>query len=167
MPARKEVLPVTRLRDASVYRYKVPMTTFLALRLSSLLALGMTCIAMAQENAPPSRGPNQARPEIQGPRSMDQELDHLTQDLELTPNQRKQVRPLLQEHHDKIQALLDDNPKLSRQDLSPRIHAISDETHHQIEALLTEHQKQLAKDMQKRMHNGQESAPPAPSMPSR
>ena len=112
-----------------------------------MLALGMTGIAIAQESAP-----NQARPGIHGPRSIDQELDHLTKELELTSNQRKQIRPLLEEHHDRIQALFDKNPRVSRQDLGPQIHAISDETHHQIEALLTGHQKQLAKAMQKRMH---------------
>ena len=129
--------------------------------------LGMTGIAIAQENAPQTQEPNQARQGIHGPRSIDRELDHLTKDLELTPNQRKQVRPLLEEHHDRIQALLDKNPNLSRQDLGPQIHAISDETHHQIEALLTEHQKQLAKAMQKRMHAGEESRRPADSTPSK
>jgi periplasmic protein CpxP/Spy len=137
------------------------MRTFFTAGLTGMLALGMTGITMAQENVPQPQG--QARQGIHGPRSIDQELDHLTKDLELTPNQRKQVRPLLEEHHDKIQALLDNNPKLSRQDLGPRIHAISDETHHEIEALLTERQKQLAKAMQKRMHDGEESRRPAPS----
>ena len=121
-----------------------------------MLALGTAGIAMAQENA---------RQGIHGPRSMDQELDHLTKELELTANQRKQIRPLLQEHHDRIQALLDKNPSLSRQDLAPRIHAISDDTHHEIHALLTEHQKQLEKAMQQRMHAGEESRRPAPSTP--
>ena len=37
--------------------------------------------------------------------------------------------PLLEQHHDKIQALFDNNPKLSRQDLGPQIHAISDGIH--------------------------------------
>jgi len=127
------------------------------------LVLGMTGIAMAQENAQHPQGPNQARQGIHGPRSIDQELDHLTKDLELTPNQRKQIRPLLEEHHDRIQALFDKNPGRSRQDLGPQIHAISDDTHHQIEALLTPHQKQLAKAMQERMHAGEESRRPAPS----
>ena len=131
--------------------------------LAGLFALGMTGITMAQENAPQPRGPDQARPGIHGPRSIDQELDHLTKDLELNANQRQQVRPLLDEHHDRIQALFDSNPKLSRGDLGPQIHAISDDTHHRIEALLTEHQKQLAKAMQERMRNGQESRRPAPS----
>ena len=139
------------------------MRTFFTVGLTGMLALGMAGITMTQENAPQSQGPNQARQGIHGPRSIDQELDHLTKNLELTPNQRKQVRPLLQEHHDKIQALIDKNPGRSRQDLAPQIHAISDETHHQIHALLTEHQKQLEKAMQERMHNGEESRPPAPA----
>jgi hypothetical protein len=105
---------------------------------------------------------NQA-PAIHGPRSMDQELDHLTKDLELTSTQRTQVRPLLQEHHDKIQALFDKNPTLSRQDLGPQIHAISDETHREIHALLTDHQKALEKAMQEREHNGQENRNPTPA----
>jgi len=99
--------------------------------------------------------PNQARPAIHGPRSIDQELDHLTKDLELTPNQRKQVRARLNEHHDRIQALFDKNPKLSREALGQQIHAISDETHHQIEAFLINHQKQLAKAMQEHRRSGE------------
>jgi len=139
------------------------MRAFFAVGLTGTLALGLAGITMAQEKAPHPQRPNQAHQGIHGPRSIDQELDHLTKDLELTPNQRKQIRPLLEEHHDRIQALFDNNPKLSREDLGPQIHAISDETHHQIEALLTEHQKQLAKAMQERMHSGNESRRPAPS----
>jgi Spy/CpxP family protein refolding chaperone len=139
------------------------MRCFLTLAFSGVLALRITAVAIAQNNVPPPQGP---RPALQGgPRSIDQELDHLTNDLELTPNQRKQVRPLLQEHHDKIQALMDKNPTLSREALGPQIHAISDETHHQIDALLTDHQKQLVKAMQKRMHDGEESRRPAPPVP--
>jgi periplasmic protein CpxP/Spy len=135
--------------------------TLFTLGLSGLLALGTTGIAVAQESASPPQRSNRALQGIHGPRSVDQELDHLTKDLELTPNQQKQIRPLLEEHHNRIQALLDHNPRLSREALAPQIHAISDETHHEIEALLTEHQKQLAKAMQRRMHAGEES-PTAP-----
>ncbi|MCU1236376.1 MAG: hypothetical protein JWP63_4343 [Candidatus Solibacter sp.] len=131
--------------------------TLFTVGLTGMLALGMTSIAIAQGNAPQPKGSNQPGEGIHGPRSIDQELDHLTKDLELTPNQRKQVRPLLEQHHDRIQALFDNNPGVSRQDLGPKIHAISDDTHNQIEALLTDHQKELAKAMQKRMHNGEES----------
>jgi Spy/CpxP family protein refolding chaperone len=141
------------------------MRVFFIVGLTGMIALEMTGIATAQEHPPQPPGPNQARPGIHGPRSIDQELDHLTKDLELTADQQKQIRPLLQEHHDRIQTLFDRNPKLSRQDLGPQIHAISDETHHQIEPLLTEHQKQLVKAMQERMHAGDESRRTAPSAP--
>jgi hypothetical protein len=86
----------------------------------------------------------------------------------LTPEQQRQVRPLLEEHHDRIQTLLDKNPTASRQQLGPQIHAVSDETHRKIHALLTDHQKELEKAMQQREHNGGEnrrSAPPAAASP--
>jgi periplasmic protein CpxP/Spy len=101
---------------------------------------------------------------VHTPQPIDQELARLTKDLELTPAQRQQVRPLLEEHHDRIQALLDKNPNASRKELGPQIHAISDDTHSKIHALLTDHQKELEKAMQQREHNGREnrrSSPPA------
>lgn len=124
-----------------------------------VLLLGMAGPALAQETAsePPS-----TRHDVHGPRSIDQELAHLTKDLELTAEQQQQVRPLLQEHHDKIQALLDKNQTLSRQDLASQIHAISDETHQRIHALLTDHQKELEKTMQQHAHGGGGNRRPAP-----
>jgi hypothetical protein len=84
------------------------------------------------------------------------------------PSAREQLQhihsPLLEEHHDRIQSLLDKNPTASRQQLGPQIHAISNETHRKIHVLLTDHQKELEKAMQQREHNGREdrrSAPPA------
>jgi periplasmic protein CpxP/Spy len=132
-----------------------------------LLTLGMAGIATAQDNAtePPA---SQVLPAIQSARSIDQELDHLTKNLELTPNQQKQIRPLLQRHHDQIQALLDKNPSLTREQLGPQIHAISDKTHRQIDALLTPRQKELSKAMQKREQDGEENrrSVPPPAQPS-
>jgi predicted HTH transcriptional regulator len=87
---------------------------------------------------------------------------HETKDLELTPEQQQQVRPLLEEHQKRIQALLDKNPNASRQELGPPIHAISEETHREIHALLSDHQKQLEKAMQQREHRGEENRRPAP-----
>jgi hypothetical protein len=124
----------------------------LGLTLSVMLILGTAGTTMAQQGASQPQATDPAPQWLHGPRSIDKELDHLTKDLELTPKQREQIRPLLVEHHDRIQALLDKNPTLSREDLQPQIHSISDQTHRDIEASLTEHQKQLAKAMQGRMH---------------
>jgi hypothetical protein len=138
----------------------------------AVLLLGMAGRAIAQDAIAQDNGVQQpsAREQLQHihtPQSIDQELARLTKDLELTPEQQKQVRPLLEEHHDKIQALLDKNPKATRQELGPQIHAISDETHRKIHALLTAHQKESEKAMQQREHNGGEnrrSAPPAAAL---
>jgi protein CpxP len=133
----------------------------------TMLLLGITGRAVAQDNAAQDNGTQQpsARQQLQHihtPKSIDQELARLTKDLELTPQQQQQVRPLLQEHHDKIQALLDKNPNASRQELGPQIHAISDETHSEIHALLTDRQKELEKAMQQRQHKGEENRRPDP-----
>ena len=135
----------------------------LACEVILMLAIAGLVLAQDKGGQPSAR---QQLQQIHTPQSIDQELAHLTKDLELTPKQQKQVLPLLYEHHDKIQALLDKNPTASRQALAPQIHAISDETHRQIHALLTDHQKELEKAMQQREHNGRGSAPPAAASPA-
>ena len=134
-----------------------------------MLMLGFAGAAAAQDNGAEQPSARQQLQHIHTAQSIDQELAHLTKDLELTSEQQQQVRPLLEEHHDKIQALLDKNPTASRQELGPQIHAISDETHGKIHALLTDHQKELEKAMQKREHNGLENRrftpPPAAASP--
>jgi molecular chaperone DnaK (HSP70) len=129
-----------------------------------ILTFRMASLALAQDipvQQPPAR---QQLQHIHAPQSIDQELVRLTKDLELTPEQQQQVRPLLEEHHNRIQALVDKNPNASRQELGPQIHAISEETHREIHALLSDHQKQLEKAMQQRQHDGEErSRPGAPT----
>jgi hypothetical protein len=133
-----------------------------------MLMLGTAGLGVAQDGGQQPSAREQFQ-HIHTPQSIDQKLASLTKDLELTPEQQRQVGPLLQEHHAKIRALLDKNPTASRQDMGPQIHAISDETHHKIHALLTDHQKELEREMVQREHNGEEnrrSAPPAPAKPS-
>jgi periplasmic protein CpxP/Spy len=127
-----------------------------------MLTIGMAGLALGQENAVQQPSAREQLRHIHTPQSIDQELVRLTKDLELTAEQQQQVRPLLEEHHDRIQALLDKNPKSSRQELGPQIHAISEETHREIHALLSDHQKQLEKAMQQREHRGEENRRPAP-----
>jgi hypothetical protein len=122
-----------------------------------MLMLGLVLHAVAQGNGAQQPSARQQLQGIHTPQSIDQKLAQLTKDLELTPRQQEQVRPLLEEHHDKIQALLDKNPAKLRQELAPQVHAISDDTHRKIHALLTVHQKELEKAMLRRGHNGAES----------
>jgi hypothetical protein len=122
--------------------------------------------AVAQDNGAEQPTARQQLEHIHTPQSIDQELARLTKDLELTPKQQQQIRPLLQQHHDNIQALFDKNPTDSRQELGPQIHAISDETHRKIHALLTDRQKELETAMQQREHNGGEGRRPIPAAAS-
>lgn len=124
----------------------------------TMLLLGITGAAAAQETA------SQQLQAIHGPQSIDQKLDQLTKDLQLTPEQQKQVKTLLEEHHNKIQALFDKNPTATRQALGPQIHAISDETHREIHTLLNDNQKELEKKLLQRGRKDEEdkqSTPPA------
>lgn len=130
--------------------------------------LGTTGLAAAQDNAVQQPSARQQLQHIHTPQSISEELARLTRDLELTSKQQELVRPLLDEHYDRIQALLDKNPNASRQELGPQIHAINDETHSKIHALLSDHQKELEKAMQQREHDGGEnrrSVPPAAVSP--
>jgi hypothetical protein len=90
-----------------------------------MLMLGMP--AVAQNNGVQQPSARQQLQHIHTSQSINQELAVLTKDLELTPKQGQQVRLLLVEHHDRIQALLDKNPTASRQELGSQIHSISDE----------------------------------------
>ena len=131
-----------------------------------MLVLGISGPVAAQDNRAQQPSARQQLQHIHTPQSIDQKLAQLTKDMELTREQQKQVRSLLEEHHDRIQALLDKNPKASRQELGPQIHAISDETHRKIHLLLTDHQKELEKAMQQREQNGEENRRSAPAAAS-
>src|ERR1700693_3596658 len=121
-----------------------------------MLMLAMAGLAVAQDGEQQPSAREQLQ-HIHTPQSIDQKLASLTKDLKLTPEQQRQVKPLLEEHHDRIQALLDKNPKASRQELGPQNHAISDDTHRKIHALLTDHQKELEKAMLHHEHSGTEN----------
>lgn len=125
-----------------------------------MLILQLAGRAAFQANEPQPPSARQQLQHVHSSQSIDQELARLTRDLELTPDQVRLVRKLLEDHHDRIQAVLDKNPAASRQELGPKIHAISDETHRKIHALLTDHQRELEKLMQQREHHGEENRRP-------
>jgi hypothetical protein len=118
-----------------------------------MLALAMTSPAVAQDNGREQPTASQQLQRIHTPQSIDLELTRLTKDLELNRRQRQRTLSLLNEHHDRIQALFDKYPTASRQELAQQIHAISDATHRAIHALLTDRQKALEAAMVERAHD--------------
>jgi hypothetical protein len=119
-----------------------------------IVTFAMACLTLAQDDMVQRPSARRQLQHIHTPRSIDQELARLTEGLELTPEQQQQVRPMLEQHHDRIQTLLDESPTASRQQLGPQIHAISDETHREIHVLLSAHQQQLEKALQQREPRG-------------
>jgi hypothetical protein len=73
-----------------------------------ILMLGMPCPGAGQDTGAQQPSAREQRQHIHTPQSIDRELARLAKDLELTREQQ-QIRPLLVEHHDWIQALLDKN----------------------------------------------------------
>ena len=125
-----------------------------------LSGIGVTA-AVAQDNsAQGNSAPGFGRGGHHRPMDVDSELAHLTKELDLTPAQQKQIRPLLVEHQQKEKVLHQDQ-SLSQDELRAKAHAISDETHKQIEAFLTDEQKLKVKAMRERMHHGDQNGEPS------
>jgi len=143
-------------------------TRLFTVALGSLFALGTTAAALAQDNPPPPPSQDQAAPPPQGPggRGMrmdpDRQLAHLTKELSLTTDQQTQIKPLLVERQQKMQALIQDQ-SVSQEDRHAQMRSISEGTSNSIKALLTEDQKQKFAAMQEHMrHGGPGGPPPSP-----
>ena len=90
-----------------------------AIALGGMLALGAQAALYAQEQAPATSGPQQGQ-WGHGHRHMmnpDRQLAHLTKTLNLSADQQSQIKPLLVDRQQKMQALWQD------QSLSRRIGA--------------------------------------------
>jgi protein CpxP len=143
-------------------------TKIFTLALGGLLALGGTSAALAQDTPPPPPDQNQAGPPPQG-RGMrmdpDRQLERLTRELNLTSDQQAQIKPLLLERQQKMQALFQDQ-SIAPEDRRRQMRTISEGTNNSIKALLTDDQKPKFEAMQQRMRrNGPGGGPNGPPPP--
>lgn len=127
------------------------------LTLGGMLALGTTAAIWAQDNAAPAQDQSQAQPDQpmehgRGHRGMDpdRQLQHLTKALDLNADQQSQIKPILEDRQQKMQALWQDQ-SLSRQDRRSKAMDIQQDTHSKIEAVLNDQQKQKFEQMQEHM----------------
>jgi hypothetical protein len=91
----------------------------------------------------------------------DHQLARLTQELNLTSDQQTQIKPLLVERQQKMQALMQDQ-SVTPEDRRAQMRSISQGTNNSIKALLTEDQKQKFAAMQERMRRNMPGGPPPP-----
>ncbi len=131
-------------------------STLLALTLSGMLASGACAYAQDQDNSPPPQGQWG-----QGPHRMDpdRQLQRLTHELSLSSDQQSQIKPLLVDQQQKMQALFQDQ-SLAQEDRRAKAKSIRDDTHSKIEALLTDEQKPKYEAMEQRMNRGPGGPPP-------
>jgi Spy/CpxP family protein refolding chaperone len=131
-----------------------------AIALGGMLALGATAAVFAQDQTATPGGQQQGQ-WGQGHRGMmnpDKQLEHMTKTLNLTADQQTQIKPILTERQQKMQALWQDQ-SLSREDRHSKAEAIHQDTRSRIEAVLNDQQKQQFEAMQQRGPRGNANRP--------
>lgn len=141
-----------------------------SLVLTGLLATG---VMLAQE---PGSAPEQGAPQAEGGgmgghgghrMDPDQALAHMTKRYKLTADQQSQIKPILQDEQQQMQAMRADT-STSRDDKRAKMQSMRQASQQKIEAVLTDEQRQKfdadQQKMQQRraehMHGGMEGAPP-------
>ncbi|MGB9030375.1 MAG: hypothetical protein WCC27_09665 [Acidobacteriaceae bacterium] len=122
-----------------------------AIALGGMLAVGAQAALYAQEQAPATNGPQQNQ-QGHGHRRMDpdRQLAHLTKTLNLSADQQSQIKPLLVDRQQKMQALWQDQ-SLSQQDRRSKAQAIREDARTKLEATLNDQQKQQFEALQAKM----------------
>ncbi len=140
------------------------------LAISGLLATGLTLGSAAafaqQSNA--AGTPDASAPQQGGgqwghqPRTPDEQVARMTKRYNLSSDQQAQIKPILANQQEQIQALRQDS-SLSREDRMAKVKSIRDDSSSKIGAVLNDSQKQkFAQDQQRRQEHMQEhGAPPA------
>jgi hypothetical protein len=150
-----------------------------AIALGGMLALGANAALNAQDQ---SSAPTPAQDQTQTNsgqqqgqwghghrRAMDpnHQLEHLSKALNLSADQQNQIKPILLDRQQKMQALFQDQ-SLSRQDRRSKAMAIQQDSKTKLEAALNDQQKQQFEELQAKMQarrqhrmGGENQAPPS------
>jgi hypothetical protein len=132
----------------------------LAVALGGLIAIGAQAALYAQDQTAPPDGQQQSQ---EGPghgrRMMnpDRQLEHMTKVLNLSADQQAQIKPILLDRQQKMQAVFQDQT-VAQQDRRAKMQAIRQDTDSRIEAVLNDQQKQQFASM----HHGPRGGGEAP-----
>ena len=129
----------------------------------TVLMLGLNSFARpqaaAQQPAPPQAAPKMPPRQL----SVDERLDRMSKELNLTQEQRDKIRPLLEEQ-DKQMGELRNNTSLTQEQKRDKARAMMMETHEKLVAVLTPEQKEKLKqhmDQMRQQHEAHQKEPPA------
>lgn len=126
-------------------------------RFAFYVGIVLTCAgagrALAQNTAPQTPEA-QSQPAIPARRTVaERQLLRLTKNLDLTSDQQNQIKPLLVDRQQRLDALFKDQ-SVAEEDRSAKAKAIVQEAHNKIEALLTAEQQTKFKSMLRYAPNG-------------
>jgi len=129
------------------------------LALASVAALLLILLAApAWSQEPPERERQRGRRGNGGPPDMDQVMERLTQDLELSEEQAAEVRPILEGQREKMQALRDEfgppGDEVDRDAMRERMREIAEETDERLAQVLDEAQMEQYRKMRHRQMRG-------------
>ena len=149
--------------------------TLFALALGGMIAVSANAALYAQDNSAQATPPATAQQPGQFHRGHrmdpDRQLAHLTKTLDLPADQQAQIKPILLDRQQQMQALWQDQ-SLSRQDKRAKAQAIQQDSQTKLEAALNDQQKQKFEEMRAKMQarreqrmGGQNQAPSAAPQP--
>jgi protein CpxP len=119
------------------------------LALAGAMTLSVSGVALAQDTAGPAQEPGQPG---RGPMRMDpnRQLEHMTKELGLSADQQAQIKPVLVDRQQKMEALFQDQ-SVSREDRHAKMMSIRQDSTARIQAVLNDQQKQKFAAMQEHM----------------
>jgi periplasmic protein CpxP/Spy len=160
---RQHAQKVQASRRTESEDYSLMRSKLFTLALSSAMTLCIGSAVVAQEPAAPPPDQAQPGPGAGGPRHMDpdQQLKHLTNTLDLSADQQSQIKPILVDRDQQMQAVFADQ-SLAQPDRRTKARSIMQESNGKIEAILNDQQKQKYEEMQQHMRRGGAGGPPPP-----
>jgi protein CpxP len=145
------------------------MNRFLSIAAAGLLTLGVALYgsqAKAQGDQPQGQPQGQAQGGHMGhgPMTPERQLQRLSEALNLTDDQKQQIKPILEDRQKQMEQLHADS-SVSDDDKRAKMHTMMEDSNTKIRAALNDDQKQKFDKMQERMRDrmrGQGGDHPAP-----
>jgi protein CpxP len=119
------------------------------LRITAALALAFGLAMCGNQLKAQSGSPEKSHRGRRQQMSPDQQLERLSKALNLTDDQKQQIRPILQDRQEKMQGVRSD-ASLSREDRMNKMRSTFEETNSKIRAVLNDEQKQKFDQRQQR-----------------
>lgn len=139
---------------------RMKMLTLAVCTLSTVMMLELDALARPQEAPPPPQAGPRMPP---GRESVEQRMERLSKELDLTQEQREKIRPLIEEQVKQMRALREDN-SLTQEQRREKAMGVMKETHGKIDAVLSPEQREKLKQHMQQMRErrgAEHKEPPA------